>query len=317
MVMNVVVKEIREEADEIKSFLLASMNGTPLPAYTAGSHIDVHIRNNLVRQYSLAGDPSTGQYLIAVKKEQDSRGGSRAMHEFVRKGDRLKISEPRNNFRLVEGAKRHLLFAGGIGITPLLGMIWELETSGQPWELQYFSRSIRNTAFHDLLSAPKYAGKVSFHYAIERDAVRAYLRKHLWHREEASHLYLCGPRGFMDMVEQTAAITWPPEAVHLEHFAADPAALAGPRTEFKVRLARRQIECVVDRDQSICEALREQGVIIETSCSQGVCGTCVTGVLDGVPDHRDAFLTEAEKVAGDRLMPCVSRAKSEMLVLDI
>lgn len=317
MKLTVIVKEIREEAQDIKSFVLASANATPLPSYTPGSHIDVHIRTNLVRQYSLAGDPAGGEYLIAVKKEAQSRGGSRAMHQFVREGDRLKISVPRNNFKMVEGAKRHVLIAGGIGITPLLSMVYALESAGEDYELQYFSRSLTETAFHEVLSARKYADRVSFHYGLGREGVSAYLRKHLWHRADGSHLYLCGPRGFMDMVEETAATTWPPETVHLEHFAADPAALSGPRSEFTVRLARRQIECMVGAELSICEALREHGVHIETSCAQGVCGTCVTGVLEGVPDHRDAFLTEAEKTTGDRLMPCVSRAKTQTLVLDL
>lgn len=317
MSLSVVVKEIREEAEDVKSFRLSSTTGRPLPPYMAGSHIDVHIRAGLVRQYSLAGDPSTGDYLIAVKREAQSRGGSRAMHDFVRPRDRLKISEPRNNFRLQEGASRHLLFAGGIGVTPLLSMMYQLEASGAQYELHYFSRSPRHTAFHEQLSESRYAAKVSFHYALEPDAVRTHLRKHLWHREQGSHLYLCGPRPFMDMVEQTAAATWPPEAVHVEYFTADPAALAGPRQRFTVRLARRQIECVVESDSSICEALREHGVVIETSCAQGVCGTCLTGVLEGVPDHRDVFLSEAEKCLSDRMLPCVSRARSDTLVLDL
>lgn len=316
--LNVRVREIKQAAEDIKSFRLVNVDGAALPSFTAGSHVDVHIGTGLVRQYSLANSPTEmGEYLIAVKKEPQSRGGSRAMHEQVQQGGVLRISAPRNNFRLEERATRHLLFAGGIGITPILSMMHHLEAGGAQYELQYFTRSIQHTAFHELLSDPKYAEKVWFHYALEPEAIRAYLRKHLWHRAEGAHLYLCGPRAFMDMVEQVAAPTWPPEAVHLEYFAADPASLAGSRDTFKVRLARTGLECTIPPDQTICEALGAQGVVIETSCEQGVCGTCLTGVLDGVPDHRDVFLTDEEKAAGDRMTPCVSRAKSEILVLDV
>lgn len=306
------------EAAEICSFELNRAGGGTLPPFSAGSHIDVHIGEGLVRQYSLCiapGDPSF--YRIAVKHEPQSRGGSRAMHERVREGDLLQISAPRNNFALQEGGDHSVLIAGGIGITPLLSMALELDRQGRSFELQYFSRSIAHTAFHALLSQKKFSAKVGFHYALEPDAVRAYLRKHLWHHQEGAHLYLCGPRPFMDLVEQTAAITWAPEAVHLEYFTADPASLAGPRETFIVRLARSGRECAIPADRSIVQALRDNGVDVETSCEQGVCGTCLTGLLEGLPDHRDVFLTDEEREAGDKIMPCVSRARSDVLVLDL
>jgi vanillate O-demethylase ferredoxin subunit len=210
-----------------------------LPAFSAGSHIDVHIAPGLVRQYSLCNDPAeVGRYQIAVKREPASRGGSQAMHEQVREGDLLAISAPRNNFALSPAAKHHLLIAGGIGITPLLSMTRQLLPSGAEFSLVYFSRSVAHTAFHELLSAPEFRGRISFHYALEPEQVRAYLRKLLWSRPPDGHLYLCGPRPFMDLVETTAAPTWPPDAVHLEYFSADPASLAGPKGGFVVRLAR-------------------------------------------------------------------------------
>lgn len=312
------VERIREEALEIKSFELVSGDGAALPAITPGSHIDVHMAQGLVRQYSLCNRPDeTASYLIAVKKEPQSRGGSRAMHEQIKEGDMLSISMPRNNFALAAGAKQHLLLGGGIGITPLLGMARHLLVANAAFELQYFSRSIKHMAFHDLLSGPEFKGKVAFHYALEPDAVRAYLRKLLWRRPDGAHLYLCGPRPFMDLVEATAAATWPPEAVHLEYFSADPASLAGARDTFKVRLARTGGEYTVSADKTIVQALAEHGITIETSCEQGVCGTCLAGLLEGVPDHRDVFLTDEEKQSGGKVMLCVSRAKSNVLVLDI
>ena len=147
--------------------------------------------------------------------------------------------------------------------------------------------------------------------------MRAYVRKLLWHRPEDAHLYLCGPRPFMDLVETTAAPTWPPEAVHLEYFAADPAALGGPREHFVVKLARHGGEFEIPEGRTIIEVLAENGIVVDTSCEQGVCGTCLTGVLEGEPDHRDVFLTDAEKRAGDRMTVCVSRAKTPRLVLDL
>lgn len=316
--IDVVVAEVRDEAQDIKSFRLEHARGAALPPFTPGSHVDVHLGEGLVRQYSLCSACTDAScYRIAVKKEPQSRGGSRAMHERVRAGDRIAIAGPRNNFALADDAQHSILIAGGIGITPLLSMALHLHAQRRSFELQYFSRSLDHTAFHALLSRPDFASRVGFHYALEPDTVRAYMRKHLWHRQEGAHLYLCGPRAFMDLVEQTAAVTWPPESVHLEYFQADPASLAGPRATFVVRLARSGKECIVPPDQSIVRALEACGVYVETSCEQGVCGTCLTGVLEGVPDHRDVFLTDEEHAAGDRMMPCVSRARSDVLVLDL
>lgn len=318
MTLAVRVARIRAEAEEVRSFQLVSANGDPLPPFSAGSHIDVHVAPGLVRQYSLCNGPADrDHYQIAVKREPESRGGSQAMHERINEGNVITIGAPRNNFALEQSARHHLLLAGGIGVTPLLSMARHLLAEGASFELQYFTRSIRHTAFHDVLSDARFADHVKFHYAIEPDALRAYLRKLLWHRPEGAHLYLCGPRPFMDLVETTAAPTWPPEAVHLEYFTADPMALAGAQGTFEVRLARSGGTYVIPAERSIVEALAEHGVQIETSCEQGVCGTCLTGVLEGVPDHRDVFLTDAEKAACDRMTPCVSRAKSALLVLDL
>ena len=316
--LTVTVRAVRDEAADVRSFELASADGAALPPFTAGAHIDVHVAPGLVRQYSLCNDPrETDRYVIAVKREPASRGGSQAMHERVRAGDRLTIGAPRNNFALASGAAHHLLFAGGIGITPLLAMARHLLAAGASFQLVYFSRSIAHTAFHDLLSRPEYRGRVAFHYALEPEQVRAYVRKLLWHRPKDAHLYLCGPRPFMDLVETTAASTWPPEAVHLEYFAADPAALGGPREHFVVKLARHGGEFEIPDGRTIIEVLAEKGIVVDTSCEQGVCGTCITGVLEGEPDHRDVFLTDAEKRAGDRMTVCVSRAKTPRLVLDL
>ncbi len=308
----------RDEAIDIKSFDLVSASGESLPPFTPGSHIDVHLAPGPVRQYSLCNGPNdTSSYRIAVKRQPDSRGGSATMHGAVAVGESIDISEPRNNFALKTHPGPALLVAGGIGITPILSMALHLVRTGRDFSLHYFTRSIAHTAFHDVLSQKRFLDKVAFHHAIEPDAIRAFLRKLLWHRAGNAELYLCDPRPFMDLVESTAAATWPPQAVHLENFSADSAALAGPRDTFTIRLARTGGDHAVAADRSIVQVLRAAGVAVETSCEQGVCGTCLTSVLSGTPDHRDVFLTDEERDAADKIMCCVSRAKSEMLELDI
>jgi len=312
------VSRISQEACDIKSFELVSATGEPLPSFTPGSHIDVHLDAGLIRQYSLCNGPNDAdRYLIAVKKEAVSRGGSQTMHERIKEGCVITIGAPRNNFILAPSAGHHLLLAGGIGVTPIVSMARHLLAADASFELQYFTRSIQHTAFHEQLSGPEFKGRVTFHYALEPEGLRAYLRKLLWHRPDGGNLYLCGPRPFMDLVEATAASTWPPEAVHLEYFAADPLSLAGPQESFQVKLARSGGTYSIPAGKPIIEVLAENGVHLDTSCEQGVCGTCLTGVLDGIPDHRDVFLTDAEKKSCDKMMPCVSRAKSPLLVLDL
>lgn len=317
MEMNLKVRQIRDEAVDIKSFELASGEGQILPSYQSGSHIDVHV-GGVIRQYSLCDAPGVRDfYTVAVKRELESRGGSRAMHEQIQVGDEIVVSHPRNNFPLDDAAQHTLLLAGGIGITPILGMARHLKAKRAPFHLQYFSRSIEHTAFHADLSRKDWANEVSFHYALDPVALKAYLRKTLWHRIEGSHLYLCGPRPFMELVQDVAAATWAPEFVHVEYFSADPQALAGPQTEFEVRLERSAKTCRVREGVSIAQAIQEIGVAIPTSCEQGVCGTCLTGVLAGIPDHRDAYLTSEERACNDKMLPCVSRSLTASITLDL
>ena len=316
--VNVRVAEIRDETVEIKSFHLVPADGKSLPPFTPGSHISVQIRDGLTRQYSLCNGPEdTSAYQIAVKREAESRGGSRALHERISEGDVLAIAPPRNHFPLAAGARHHMLLAGGIGITPLLSMARHLQRAGASFELKYFTRSIAHTAFHEVLSRHELSGKVDFHYALDLASLRIYLHGLLRERPAGAHLYVCGPRPFMTLVEDIAQATWPPETIHMEFFSADPLASSGPRVPFEVRLARTQATYTVPAEKTILEVLAEHGIAIANSCGQGVCGTCITGVLDGTPDHRDAFLSDKERRACDKMMLCVSRAKSECLVLDL
>ncbi|OIR07194.1 phthalate dioxygenase reductase [mine drainage metagenome] len=311
------IARIARETDEIASFELVSADGSALPEFTPGAHIDVHVAG-LIRQYSLCNAPEdSSRYLIAVKREPESRGGSRAMHERLRAGDVLEIGAPRNNFPLDQTTGSKLLLAAGIGVTPLLSMARQLLGRGTAFELHYFTRSAEHTAFRDLLAGPGFKERTSLHYGLDPEALREYLRGLLAHRSAGAQLYLCGPRPFMDLVVATAAMGWPPEAVHLEYFAAAPQPDAVSERAFTVRLARSGASYVIPEDKTIVAALAAQGVDIPTSCEQGICGTCLTGVIEGIPDHRDAFLSDEEKRAGKQILPCVSRAKSPLLVLDL
>lgn len=306
-----------DEADDVRGLTFVAANGTRLPPPTPGAHIDVRVGDGIVRQYSLTNGPQDADaYHVAVRLAPDSRGGSIAMHE-LSEGDEVTISAPRNHFPLVPDAAQHLLLAGGIGITPLYSMMRHLHDEGKSFALHYFTRGPAATAFHAELSAHEYASKVDFHYALEPERVELYLHDMLRHRPQGAHLYVCGPAPFMKLVHEAAAGDWPPEAVHCEYFAADPLAEAGPREGFEVTLARTGGTFAVPAEASILSVLAGCGVDVPCSCEQGVCGTCLTGVLEGEPDHRDVFLTDSERKCGDKILVCVSRAKSRHLVLDI
>lgn len=318
MTLSVRVDRIQREAIDIVSFKLTPEDHQALPPSTAGCHVDVHFAPGLVRQYSLCNGPDEqDHYLIAVKREPNSRGGSSALHAQVKPGDRLTVGPPRNNFPLHAEAAHHVLLAGGIGITPILSMAKHLEGTGASYQLQYFTRSPQHTAFHDLLSSPPFGARVHFHFAMEPDALRTCLGHLFQHRSEKAHLYICGPRPFMDLAQAVAASAWPCESVHVEYFGTDPSSSAEAGAEFEVKLTRSGRTYVVPEDKTIVQVLAENGIHVEVSCEQGICGTCLTGVLEGTPDHRDMFLTDDEKRAGDRLTLCVSRAKSRLLVLDL
>jgi len=312
------VKNIKQEVEEIKSFILVNQNGNALPAFSAGAHIDIHTPSGIIRQYSLCNGPDEkDHYMLAIKKEPESRGGSKFMHEVVQEGDVLTISAPRNNFKLKDDADKYLLLAGGIGVTPILSMAKQLLAEGKSFEFHYFTRSKALTAFQNYLFGNSIKDFIHFQYALEPDDLSAYLRKLLGKRPENGHLYLCGPRPFMDLVEQTASATWKADSVHLEYFSAESTSLSGSETAFEVKLAKSGQSFVVPEGKTIIEVLAENGFPTDTSCEQGVCGTCLTGVLEGIPDHKCAYLMDDEKDAGDKIMICVSGAKTKTLVLDL
>jgi vanillate monooxygenase ferredoxin subunit len=316
--LNVVVARRRDEAPGIASFELASENGQPLPAFDAGSHVDVHLPNGLVRQYSLCNDPrETHRYLIAVLRDEAGRGGSKAVHDLVREGDRLQISAPRNDFALADDAAHHLLLAGGIGITPILCMAERLAASGASFGMHYCTRSKERTAFIERLAQAGFAKSVQLHHDDHPGGSTFDIVQALSEAPEGTHLYVCGPRGFMDFVLDTArARGWPENRLHYEFFGAvaNPTAVGG---SFQVRIASSGATIEVAPECTVVQALAAHGIEVITSCEQGVCGTCLTRVLSGEPDHLDSYLTDEERAANDQFLPCCSRAKSPLLVLDL
>jgi vanillate O-demethylase ferredoxin subunit len=305
-------------ADGICSFEFRSTTGELLPTFTAGAHVDVHLPSGVVRQYSLCNAPQERhRYLIGVLRDPLSRGGSRAMHEQVVQGQTLQISEPRNLFPLAVDGKRHLLIAGGIGITPMMAMAYELERQGADFELHYCFRSRDRAAFLDSLEHASFASRVTLHDDSSVAPSKFDASALLQSPEPGWHIYVCGPGGFMDYILTTTAVAgWPEDQVHREFFAAAPVDHEADQP-FEVELAHSGKVFQVPAHRSVFEVLDEAGIEIETSCEQGICGSCITRVLQGTPDHRDHFMTDAEHARNDQFTPCCSRAKTPRLVLEL
>jgi len=315
------LRSITYEAEHILGFELVALTpGQPLPAFTAGAHIDLHLSTPagaLVRSYSLLNDPrETHRYCIGVNRDPKSRGGSRHVHEALRAGQVLTISAPRNNFPLDESAPFNVFIAGGIGITPMLGMIARSQALGTPWRLHYAARTRQHAGFLDLLATyPGQPGaEVVLNFDQEPGGQMLNLNRVVDALPAGAHVYCCGPLPMLEAYEQATA-GLPPERVHREYFAAKEAAATGGG--FTVELARSHKTLTVPEGKTILDCLIEIQLEPPFSCREGVCGTCEVRVLDGTPDHRDLVLTDAERAAGDRMMVCCSGAKSPRLVLDL
>lgn len=307
----------RQEALGIVGIDLVRVDGGPLPAFSAGSHIDVYLPGGLVRQYSLCNhSDESHRYQIGVLKDPASRGGSEAVHALT-EGTELQISEPRNLFPLVHEAKRSLLFAGGIGITPILCMAERLAHMGAEFEVHYCARSADRAAFVGRLREAPFSNRAHLHFDDGNGGGPLNAAAVLAAAEQGTHLYVCGPGGFMEHILGTAkAQGWDEANLHREYFSAASPAQAG-NGSFEVQLGSSGQVLQVPADQSVAQVLEAAGVIVPLSCEQGICGTCLTRVLDGEPDHRDLFMTEQEQAANDQFTPCCSRSKSARLVLDL
>ena len=315
MTFRACITRVWDETADIKCFELRAPDGIALPPVAPGAHIDVHLGNGLIRQYSLWNGPTeTEAYFIGVKREPELRGGSAAMHRLIA-GEILEISEPRNNFPLADTPGMSLLLAGGIGITPLLSMMRFLEAQSRPVELHLFSRSAAHSPFGRMLN-----GKANVTHQIDLlppklDAVIAGL---LHSRKPDDHVYICGPGQFMELAQAIASERgWPDDRIHLEYFTKEVRPVDGGDSEFEVVLQKSAKSLTVKSDQTIIAAMHEAGIDILTSCEQGVCGTCVTAVIEGEPDHRDVYFNQDEHASGKLITPCVSRCKGKRLVLDL
>ncbi|MES2188100.1 MAG: PDR/VanB family oxidoreductase [Pseudomonadota bacterium] len=312
------VAKITQKTADISAFELVHPDGLPLPSFEAGAHIDVQTPGGLVRQYSLCNAPGeVHRYRIGVLHDPGSRGGSRAMHQQLQAGDLLGISAPRNHFRLEPSAQVSLLFAGGIGITPILCMAHALRSAGKAFTLHYCARSRERAAFLDELAGQQQAGDVRLHFDDLGAEQKLRLEQAIPPPQAGTHLYVCGPRPFMDAVlGQARDGGWPEAQLHYEFFKAD-VPTERPEKAFMVQIASSGRMVPVAAHETVLQALASVGIAIESSCEQGVCGTCLTGVLAGEPDHRDSYLVAAEQQKNDQFLPCCSRARSEVLVLDL
>ena len=303
-----------QAAADVAGFDLVSIAGQ-LPTFQPGAHIDVHLPNGLVRQYSLTNGPGElDRYRIGVKLEPDGGGGSLALHDSVRVGDVLAVSEPRNNFPLRRDAVRTILVAGGIGITPLLAMAQALRHQGLHFELHVFARSDAHIAFAELVDG--LGESVTRHIGLSPPETGAALEALLAEPGPHEHVYVCGPGPMLDAARRIAADAGrTDDTVHFEYFA-NPTEI-DDSTTLTVDLARSALSLEVPAGATIMEVLRANGVEVASSCETGACGTCRVAVLDGEPAHNDVYLDDTEKQQGDQMMVCVSRARSDRLVLDI
>lgn len=300
-------------AEGIIGLHLRRPGGGVLPDWTPGSHIDLVLEDNLVRQYSLIGfDDDPTSWRIGVLREAKGRGGSQQIHDSVVAGTRVRARGPRNHFRLLP-AERYIFIAGGIGITPITGMIAEAERLGTPWQLTYGGRSRASMAFtRDLVE--RYGDRVQLVPQEEFGLID--LKSLLGEPAHGTLIYCCGPEPLLAAV-QAAAGHWSEDALHFERFVPVEQDSTKPNESFEVELADSGTIVEVPAEKSILQALDEAGVDVLSSCAEGTCGTCETMIVSGEVDHRDSVLTPKERAANRSLMICVSRAACPRLVLDL
>ncbi|WP_336714468.1 PDR/VanB family oxidoreductase [Arthrobacter sp. USHLN218] len=304
----------RAASDCVVELELVHPDGAGLPEWEPGAHVEVHLPSGLSRQYSLCSTArSNGTYRLGVLNEPASRGGSRYIHEELREGDVVEVSGPRNNFPLVESPAYHFI-AAGVGVTPMMPMIEAAERQGADWKMTFMGRSRSSMAFWREL-ADAYPGKVE----VRPDDEFGFpdLRALLGSPREDYKIYACGPEGLLRALESTTA-DWPAGTLHLERFAPkDAEALTAATSSFTVKLALSGLEIEVPADRNIVEVAEEAGAPVIFSCMEGTCGTCETRILCGEADHRDSILSDEEKASNEMMMICVSRAKSDVIELEL
>lgn len=314
----VTIRAIGENGKGNISLQLVAQHGGLLPSYLPGAHIDVFIPDLGARQYSLCTENHSGEYYeICVKRAENSTGGSHFIHHHFSAGDKLTVSAPRNHFPL-PSAGRYLLFAGGIGITPLLTMAEQLAQQQIEFELHYYIADQTKAAFIPRLKAPALAKNLFLHDSGANDSLRNTTPLSLCHPDENTRVMACGPDGFIQRLEEIMqAHHWQKNQLSFERFSNAKINNDTDEKEFHIQLASTGERYLVGPNQSIAEVLLSAKVDIMLSCEQGICGSCITDVIDGIPDHRDCVLTDEEKAENTQITLCCSRAKSPVLVLDL
>ncbi|MFT3907565.1 MAG: PDR/VanB family oxidoreductase [Steroidobacteraceae bacterium] len=310
------VAAIHQEALDVRSFELRSTDARPLPAHEPGAHIDLRLPGGIERSYSLLDPETDGRsYRIAVQRDPRSRGGSSYLFENVTVGDHLDVATPVNSFPLCQDAAPSVLIAGGIGITPIYSMVRRLEQQGRRWQLFYAARTRERAAFLAELSMLEQAGsgRVTLFFDAERSGAQLDIAAIAARCPSDAHLYCCGPVSMLAAFE-TATARIPEERRHVEYFAAANAPAAGG---FDVELHRSGRVIRVPPGRSILDTLLESGMDLPRSCRSGVCGTCETTVIAGIPDHRDQVLSARERASNSKIMICCSGSLGEKLVLDL
>jgi ferredoxin-NADP reductase len=301
-----------EAADGVVALTLRQIADSPLPPWAPGAHVDLILDGAPARQYSLCGDPADHHgWRLGILRDENGGGGSRFVHDRLRAGDTVRVRGPRNNFELVS-SPRYLFIAGGIGITPILPMIAAATAAGADWHLLYGGRYRDSMAFTGELAA--YGDRVTV--APQDETGLLDLDAYLGTPQPDTLVYCCGPEPLLAAVEERCR-AWPPRSLHVERFSARPLTAPVRAEAFDVELARSELRLTVPPDRSILDVVEEAGIGVLSSCAEGTCGTCETGVLSGLPDHRDSVLTEEERAAGDCMMICVSRSCTARLVLDL
>lgn len=313
-VLRMKVAEKKRTAKDICSIKLVSL-GEQLPAFQPGAHIDLHLQNGLIRQYSLVNGPGeTNSYNIGVKLDPLSTGGSEYLHKDIREGDVLACSVPRNNFPLRRDSLKTIFVAGGIGLTPLLSMAQSLDVMNLNYEFHYFVQNEDHIAFNFILKKLKKTPSV--YLGLSPKLTKKKLNEVLLDPKNSMNLYVCGPGPMLETTRQVAAeLDWPDSSVHFEYF--KNSKVIDDSSSFEIELARSALSLKVQSGQSVLEVLRANGLNLPSSCEQGACGTCKVSVVDGAIDHQDVYLNDSEKLKGNVMMTCVSRALSERLILDI
>ena len=312
---DVVVKNRHVEGGNIAVMEFESATSTTLPKVEAGAHIDVHLPNGMVRQYSLCQNPNDeGKFRLGILRDPESRGGSISAFDEIKDGMQIQVSEPKNLFPLLK-AKHSVLIGGGIGITPLITMAYQLAHEGESFELHYCGASPEKCAFVDEIKNGELAKHTTFHFKSEGASHRAFFESAIKDIDLESHIYTCGPVGFMDWVINLATThDFPEQQIHKEYFQVETDTSGD---SFEVVAERSGKIIMVEASETILQALAKEGIEIEMSCEQGVCGTCMCDVIEGEPDHRDVYFTDEEKASNEQILVCCSRSKTPRLVLDI